>query len=323
MSDEQQTATESAPVQPEPTVDEAGMDTGGGKSPFLDMDARVRVDGSEMTVGQLVQSHRDLGAAEEYNGHARRILQGDGTPEDNENSLRYLMSVEGYAPDQIDAYIEQQRNASVENGQPPQPAQPDVQTPLSTAATPPPGGPGLDYEKRIEALEKEHQLDRDRQVRDRMEQIRERVQRSVASQIERNPAVRVLLEASRRLQSEDDAKRVPVMIGGEIERELIALLKQRQASGQEFSTTWFDEEAPKAAKAVAERYRTVIGDPDRIQRAPETAAGERAFLPEKKVPEPEFKGQHPSKLHTQVHEWTTDALSRLSVEAGRGGETRV
>lgn len=91
-----------------------------------------------------------------------------------------------------------------------------------------------------------------------------------------------------------------------------------------FEERWILEEAVKAAKAVYGKYRTIVGDPSRIGRAPETGAGEDYIQNTKPVPPPNHDKKAPAHVNqARTREWVVDQLTRASAESDRGGRTAV
>jgi len=101
-------------------------------------------------------------------------------------------------------------------------------------------------------------------------------------------------------------------------------LKKRRASGETFNANWFDEEAGKATKFVYDKFRSVIGDPDKIQRSPETATDSDSLFNKPPVDPPEFeKGDDMGALSVKSHDWTLDTLLRGAREGASGGKSKA
>ena len=68
---------------------------------------------------------------------------------------------------------------------------------------------------------------------------------------------------------------------------------------------------------------SVIGDPDKIQRAPETATEDSLFnKPPVKAPEYE-KGDDMGDINVKARDWTLDTLLRGAREGAAGGESKA
>jgi hypothetical protein len=106
---------------------------------------------------------------------------------------------------------------------------------------------------------------------------------------------------------------------GEVARETEARIRRRIAAGGRFSVDWFHEEAPKAAATVAARYRTALGNPDRLGRVPETDSGEDVLVPREPLKDPEYaRGDGFGEVRAKARKHTEAAFLEMLAGTGTG-----
>jgi hypothetical protein len=245
-------------------------------------------------------------------------MQGETSFQDREQSIRFVMSEEGYTPEQIEEYVSMAR----ETTQPPtspEPQQPPFsQEQYQVTDTPPAMDPQL--QARIEAMERSHNESQVQVMRDRME---DRIGKALNTHV----GIKVLLDKSAKLAPQDGTSggsTAADVMKTELERMTLEALRVRKARGETFKMGWFDEEVAKAADSVYAKFRSVIGDPDKLQRAPETESTQESFVHAKPVEPPTFvKGDDQSTVREKAHSWTTDVLNRLAHGLDGGEGTKV
>ena len=273
----------------------------------VNLDSKITFDGKEVSVSELIEQNREVDRLREYRENATALMQGDNVPtEKREQAMRYLLAQEGYASSQIEEYIQATREASMppqENQIPENPQQPQQ----------------MSQEDRLRMAELES-----RQARLNVEMMKRDLDTAVENTMAHNPRIRALVNKSKELNGDEGADSRIDSIREEVRRATMDQMRQRKSSGERFDNTWFNQETEKAADAVYERIRSVIGDPDKIQRAPETASDADSFVNTPPVAAPNFeKGDNMGSAQTKSHDWTVDALSRLAQDASDGGETKL
>ena len=110
----------------------------------------------------------------------------------------------------------------------------------------------------------------------------------------------------------------------EVEASMLDSLRRRRTAGENFNPSWFAEEAGKAAKSVYDKFSSVIGDPDKIQRAPETATENDSLFNKPPVDPPSYqKGDSMGDINNKAREWTLDTLLRSANDGATGGESKA
>ena len=278
----------------------------------LNLDQPVKIDGQEVNLSDVIEGYRAAGNLAEYRQHASSLMNSEGmSTEEREYSMRYLLASEGYTPSQIEEYVVASREVtnSVD-------MEDDVDQSQNSA---PENQPAQDEAARQRIVQMEEQ-----QNRLAVDMLKRDLETNMDSVMKANPTVQKLLEKSRSLAGEDGYSERVESIRNEIQRVTLDSMRSRRNRGEKFDKSWFDQETNKAADTVYQRIRSVIGDPDKIQRAPETASSADNFLSKPPVKDPTFEqGDNMGTSTNKAHDYTVDALSRLAADLDSGGESRI
>jgi hypothetical protein len=303
-----------------PTPETNTQETPNAETPALDVNTTVKVGDQEVPVSELVSGYQKLGDLEEYKKNASMLVKNTPmSPEDRNKAMRYILEKEGYAPSQIDEqlratqamYDTDEQNEPNEQYEEPQYAPEPQATPESPS--------GVDEEARDEIARMKQQNNK-LQVDMLKRDLGESMQRVMNS----NDSVRKLFDKSKELAGEEGFAERAAGIQSEIQRIALENMRSRRNSGERFDKSWFDQETNKAADTVYQRIRSVIGDPDKIQRAPETASDVESFISKPPVADPTYeRGDNMGTSTDKSHDFTVDALSRLAADLGMGGESRI
>jgi hypothetical protein len=259
---------------------------------------------------------------EQYKQNADVLMSGSASLDPWEESARFVLADAGRTEPEIEEYIQAQRVAmeeTVPDYTDDQPAQPSP-----TSDTPPGVGDKNPLEERIEQLEGQlRQREEARQQQD-LDVMQQEMSRSMQKTLDSHSGLGVLFKKTKELAGDEEVPKSRTMLQEDLQRELMDRLRLRKAKGEQFRLSWFEDEAGKAADAVFERYRTVIGDPDKLQRVPETAPGDDRLVHTKPVEPPAFEsGDDAGTVRTKVSDWNVDFLTRLAAKGGPGERSRV
>jgi len=130
---------------------------------------------------------------------------------------------------------------------------------------------------------------------------------------------RTLVSKLRELNGDEAAKNARAAIERDIRQQTLDNLRMRRDAAGTFNEAWVAEEAKRATESVVAKYRSVIGDPNKLGRAPETASGSDYFVSRKPVPAPKWKpGMKTGDIETQLNAYNSDVLSRLAAGLDKG-----
>ena len=307
MSDETPTP-EAAPapaVEGAPTQEAAPAPAA---APNLNLDATVQIDGTEVTVGQLIDVAKQAAGVHEYNQHASVLMQQAASDTDKESAVRYLMGAEGYQPEQIEEYV-----TSLKGEAPQAP-----QTQEAMEQTPAPDPLSSENSNRLQHLEAN-------QRRMNADFLRKNMNETVDHVMSSNPKIRTLLDKGAEMSPGSDTEERTASLRGQIEKALMDNVRARKSRGENFNLGWFSDEAGKAADSIYNRISTVIGDPNKIGRAPETASGMESFFANNKpVEAPEYQsGDNMGSMASKAREYNVDTLSRLAQDLSTGDQSKL
>ena len=227
------------------------------------------------------------------------------------------MQDSGYSEEDINNYINYMQNdqSYEESGEP----DVDIFAPEEQPTMEP-----NQYEDTIRRQQAEIDALKAGQSRISTDHLKDKLQENIERVFKGNDKINSLLETIKRLNGDEGINDRSTLIKREIEKEAMDLLNKRKNKGGTFDFSWFTEETNNAAEAVFNKFRTVIGDPNQIMRAPETATEQSVLLSKKPVEDPSYqKGDNMSSADTKIGSWTTDVLSRLVAETQQDGPSKA
>lgn len=293
--------------------------------PAMNLDSTIQVDGEEISIKELVSARDEAVKLKEYNEHARTLISPAGSDDQTrESAVRYLMTQEGYSSQDIEEYINWTNNQD-------QPEQ--VETPtVQPEYTPTPESESYDpdsllnqqeqYRIQQEQIMKEQEQQRlnaieDRQQRLGAEMMKKELNNAIDTTMQSHDSIAKLMG----IESGGDNRRD--VLRHEVETEMLQSLRNRRSAGEQFNPNWFAEEAGKAAKSVYDKFSSVIGDPDKIQRSPETATEDSMFNKPPVDPPSYQKGDSMGDINNKAREWTLDTLLRSAQDGATGGDSKA
>jgi len=290
--------------------------------PSMDLDSTIKVDGEEISVRELINSRDEAVKLKEYNENARKLISPNGVNDDNrEQAVRYLMSQEGYAPEDINEYIEWTKQIEQPTAEPAPESTYDPELTLENDYPEEPQFNEAQYQQEMMMREQEQMRMAEienRQQKLGTEMMRKEMTSALESAFTQSEEIKKLMGVNEEGNNRKDILR------GEVETIMMENLRKRRASGENYNPNWFAEEAGNATKLVYDKFRSVIGDPDKIQRSPETATDSDNLFNKPPVDPPKYeKGDDMGSINTKTREWTLDTLLRGAREDGDGGESKA
>lgn len=295
----------------------------------MDVDPQTKIkleDGTEISVADLIQSHKDLVEAVKINDVLQKDLEEVGVlfqanvdGDRKEAAVRNVLANLGYEDEQIDEYIDQTK---ARFQQPPaeEPAEdddieeieiPDEELPDTETS----GGDEEDTMADEQAEELRAQLEAQRAElhKMRVRELRENLNSNLDRVLKTNPELQKLLETSRSLRGDEGVKQAEQALRSQLERQALERMQTRRAAAGTFEDAWMAEEVDKATEPVLGTFRSVIGDIDKLGRSSETVTGLDAqeILRSKPAPDPEYKpGATISDIESQVKSFASDTIKR-------------
>ena len=292
----------------------------------MDPETKITLeDGSEVSLADLIQSHKDLKDAIDINDTLQKdleevgvLFQADIPSDRKETAVKNVLLNLGYEDDQINQYLEATRTRlqqqdvlaqdedEIEEIEIPDEALQDTETS---------GGYKEDTMADDDKAELMAQLEAQRAElhKMRVRELRENLNSQLDRVLKTNPEFQKLLETSRTLRGDEGVKQAEQALRSQLERQALERMQARRATAGTFEDAWMGEEVDKASEPVLGTFRSVIGDIDKLGRSSETVTGLDAqeILRSKPVPDPEYKpGATVSDIESQVKSFASDTIKR-------------
>lgn len=278
-------------------------------SPTLDLDQTIQVNGEQVSIQDLLAARQRATELEEYRKHASEIMRGEGGMASKEESTRYIMTKEGYTPDQIEEYVQASKQYEQQMQQPTDP-QPQAQEPTPA-------------DDRVASLEQRLSHTEQLATQQKLDAMKATLKAGVDQAAASQP-IRTILEASKRINGDKDLAQTELMLKQDIERETLALLKRERAATGKIADDSFARAATQAAESVSTRYRAVIGDPNTLGRAPETGTGPDLLYQKQPVEDPKYvAGENPGQVYDKARNFAEQSLLNIAADVSSGGETKL
>lgn len=289
-------------------------------APAVDLSAKVKMaDGSEVSIGDLVKSRSELESVRQDHGRLakfREVTQSMIASEDPNQKIEALGQVLadlGYSREQI-AQITAQ----------PEPDEDDTPAPRRTRGGKSRNEP--DGDDRILALEEEInrlqagvQEGVTRSRRETAARFSGILDSQVRSDLESKQEHKKFVDKIRELNTKDAEKSIKIVQEDAKKRSLERLREQKALSGVDPTEDDIRRAGSEALDEVMTKYRSVIGDPNKLGILPETASGFEELANTRPVPRPEYKaGDTIESVRERAQSWTTDKLTRLAATVNQG-----
>ena len=280
----------------------------------VNLDQTVTVDGNTYTIKELTDQVNENQVLRDYQKAASNLMRNETqevTPE-RESDIRYVMTYEGYQPDQIDNYVNSLKGQQVD----PNPQLSPESAPQQEAI--PQADPRVDQmDRRIQDIEA-----RERQLR--VDALKGKLDNAVMKATSES-AIESISNAFKRIHGDEGHQERVDTIREDIHRETISHLRRVRSSGGEIDDGSIAQASQRAAEAVAQRYRTVIGDPDKLGRTPETASGNTQFFKKKPIEFPQFKPgkDTTASVYEKAKTFAEDTLLDIAADVSKGGDSKL
>jgi len=289
----------------------------------IDLDAKVLLGGTEVNVRDLANAREELEKAREemeqlskFREAALTVMRQDVPADMKTEAARQLLRDSGFPEDEIDRQVgawaqggQEEYEMVDENEDPELQAQSeeddDADVDLVAQSI-------LDAQNRAAVAEEEVR-------RIKAERLGTHMNDQITDAIDSVDDGRTLLSKLRELNGDEAAKNARAAIERDIRQTTLDMLRSRRDAAGTFNEAWVAEEARRATESVIAKYRSVIGDPNKLGRAPETASGSDYFTSRKPVPAPKWSpGMRTGDVDSALQNYNTDVLSRLAAGLDNG-----
>jgi hypothetical protein len=279
-------------------------ETGASGGQAVDLSQKVKLgDGTTVTVQELIDSRKaaeqasgQLGAASKALNNVQAIFDPNVPAEQKIEAVKSELNRQGYSDEAVDEYL------------------------TSVGLV----GEGEQEESVSDEAVKKVALQQQEQSAEVLEMKKDMLRRQLNTSLDdamKGDEVSNVLKMVERVQGKDAVKGAKDSIRKILEQNTLKGIQGRRVNSltgeeQRVEFSWFDDEAEKAVKPTIEFLRTVIGDPNKLGRTPETdVEGIGAILNKKPVAAPKFDPQKDAgDIESEQKAFTEDALGRMAAE---------
>ena len=291
--------------------------------PALDLDSTIRVGGQDVSIKELVDARENLEYLRQdysklvsFRDATSKVMRPDVDPQVKEQAARQLLVDMGYQGQEVDNYVndwmQSQQGAT------------NVNENVDTTPESDDDGSAEQVANAIMQAQQEAQSAREQLDRMRAEQLNGRMNSQIVVGLDLNKDARTMLSKLEEINGKEAVANARSAFERDIRQQAMDNLKARRAAAGTFEEAWVTEEAARATDQVLAKYRSVIGDPNRLGRAPETDSSASAFANRKPVSAPTWKpGVSSGDIETALDAYNKDALTRLAAGLDTGSDGRV
>ena len=281
-------------------------------------DQKFKVDGQEYTSSQIAEQTRELEMLREYQKAAGNLMKAETVEmtAERESDMRFVMAYEGYEENQINQQIENIKMAT-NSEQPQNNGVVPHQSPEASAQEPV-------VDPRVDEMEQRVQTMEAREKQMRVQQLESKLNDAV-NLAQGGEEISKITSSFKRIHGDEGHSERMDILGEDIHREMVSYLRKVRSGGGSISDDAIKQASEMAADTVAKRYRTVIGDPDKLGRSPETATGQTQFFQKKPVEAPNFIPGKDSSGSTfdKARKFAEDTLLDIAHDVSAGGNTKL
>lgn len=270
----------------------------------LNLDQKIQVGGQEYSLQELAESRQQLEAMEAYASGLESFREATGrlmNPETDsavkKRDARQILLDMNYSPEQVDEWVKVYDEAE--------------QAPMTEEQ---PSTPPVAEDPRTNELNQQV-------LKMRAQMLQQNLENSLSTSIESDSDGKVLLEWMQNNREGADLTEAKNSLAEKVKAQTLENLRNRRNHAGSFDDSWVGEEVKKAANKVAKDMLTVIGDPSKIGRVPETAGQTETLHRKDPVKVPDTKGKTFGEVEAQLRDWTSDQLLRSLSDTG--GESKA
>jgi len=277
----------------------------------IDLDRTVRVGGEDIPVSELVKAREDLefmrndySKLVQFRDATSKVMRPDIDPGVKEQAARELLIGMGYKGDDVQNYVsEWMESQNQEQGTTRMSKNEDKNDETSAE------------EVANAILQAQQQSEQTSQELNRMkaEQLNSRMNTQIMMGLDYNKDAITMLGKLEEINGKEASFAAKMAFERDIREQSLNNLRARRSAAGTFEEAWVSEETARATDQVLAKYRSVIGDPNKLGRAPETDSSVNAIFSRPAVQAPRWKpGMKPGDAETALDAYNKDALGRLA-----------
>lgn len=281
------------------------------ETPPENLNPTVRVGDEDVPVSELVKAREDLefmrndySKLVQFRDATSKVMRQDVDPEVKEQAAREVLIGMGYKGNQVEEYVSEWMQSQQQEQQ---------------------GNQGMSAENNAKdssaeqvanaIMQAQNQAEQTAQEMNRMkaEQLNSRMNAQIMMGLDYNKDATIMFNKLEEINGKGASFAAKAHFEKDIREQSLNNLRARRSAAGTFEEAWVSEETAKATEQVLAKYRSVIGDPNKLGRAPETDSSASAIFNRPAVPAPRWKpGMKPGETETALDAYNRDALGRLA-----------
>jgi len=281
------------------------------ETPPENLNSTIRVGGEDVPVSELVKAREDLefmrndySKLVQFRDATSKVMRQDVDPEVKEQAAREVLIGMGYKGNQVEEYVSEWMQSQQQEQQ---------------------GNQGMSAENNAKdssaeqvanaIMQAQNQAEQTSQEMNRMkaEQLNSRMNAQIMMGLDYNKEAITMLNKLEEINGKEASFAAKTAFERDIREQSLNNLRARRSAAGTFEEAWVSEETAKATDQVLAKYRSVIGDPNKLGRAPETDSSVNAIFSRPAVQAPRWKsGMRPGDAESALDAYNKDALTRLA-----------
>ena len=282
------------------------------ETPTENLNPTVRVGGEDVPVSELVKAREDLefmrndySKLVQFRDATSKVMRQDIDLNVKEQAAREVLVGMGYKGDQVEEYVSEWMQSQQQEQEGNQVMSKNDNNSEDTSA-----------EQVANAiLQAQNQAEQTAQEMNRMkaEQLNSRMNAQIMMGLDYNKEATTMLGKLEEINGKEASSAAKSAFERDIREQSLNNLRARRSAAGTFEEAWVSEETAKATEQVLAKYRSVIGDPNKLGRAPETDSSVNAIFSRPAVQAPRWKsGMKPGDAESALDAYNKDALTRLA-----------
>ena len=281
------------------------------ETPPENLNPTIRVGGEDVPVSELVKAREDLefmrndySKLVQFRDATSKVMRQDVDLEVKEQAAREVLIGMGYKGNQVEEYVSEWMQSQQQEQQ---------------------GNQGMSSENNAKdssaeqvanaIMQAQNQAEQTSQEMNRMkaDQLNSRMNAQIMMGLDYNKEAITMLNKLEEINGKEASFAAKTAFERDIREQSLNNLRARRSAAGTFEEAWVSEETAKATDQVLAKYRSVIGDPNKLGRAPETDSSVNAIFSRPAVQAPRWKsGMRPGDAESALDAYNKDALTRLA-----------
>lgn len=281
------------------------------ETPTENLNPTVRVGGEDVPVSELVKAREDLefmrndySKLVQFRDATSKVMNESVDSDVREQAARDVLIGMGYKGDQVEEYVSEWVASQQQGNQVMSKNEPENESEDTSAEQ---------IANSIIQAQNQSQQTMQEMHRMKAENLNNKMNTQILLGLDYNKEAITMLSKLEEINGKEAAFSAKTAFERDIREQSLNNLRARRSAAGTFEEAWVSEETARATDQVLAKYRSVIGDPNKLGRAPETDSSVSAIFSRPAVQAPRWKpGTRPGDTETALDAYNKDALSRLA-----------